>query len=286
MREIAANVYMEDQYLGVTLGAIVLPHGLIQIDAPPVLEDGRSWRASLLNLGGGAERLLINLDSHPDRTLGTRSMECMVIAHEKTAQVFRNRPTAFKPQAEETGADWETGPSLGNIRWVIPEITFSHQMEIHWGENPVLLEHHPGPSAGAIWVTIPGEKVVFVGDAVVHNQPPFLAGSDIPAWIDSLKILLSPAYRGYVVVAGRGGVVAVDGIRAQLNFLTTVLSKLEKLSSKKPVSDALDTLLSNLLSNFKISSSNMGQYTQRLRYGLFQYYFRHFQNINSVKTEE
>jgi hypothetical protein len=36
--------------------------------------------------------VLINLDAHPDRTLGVRAMDCTVIAHEKTAQAFRNRP--------------------------------------------------------------------------------------------------------------------------------------------------------------------------------------------------
>lgn len=286
MREIAPKIYMEDHYLGVTLGAIVTTRGLIQIDAPPMLDDGRSWRASLLNLGGGPERLLINLDAHPDRTLGTRSMECMVIVQEKTAQVFRNRPTAFKPQSDETGSDWETVPSLGNIRWMVPEITFSHQMEIHWGEKPVLLEHHAGPSAGAVWATIPAEKVAFAGDIIVLNQPPFLAGSDIPAWIESLKILLSPAYRGYVVVAGRGGIATVDDIRAQLNFLNLVQSKLEKMASKKSVSDAMDSLLTSLLTDFKILDNRRDQYTQRLRHGLLQYYYRHYQNTNLTKSEE
>jgi hypothetical protein len=46
MEEIAKNVYIEDKYPGVTLGVISQPRGLIQIDAPPSPEDGRSWRAS------------------------------------------------------------------------------------------------------------------------------------------------------------------------------------------------------------------------------------------------
>ncbi len=145
MREIAKDVYIEDDYLGVTLGAIPLSHGLIQIDAPPSPEDCRAWRAALLNLGGGAERMLINLDAHPDRTLGARAMDCTIVAHERTAQVFRSRPNTFKAQGEETGADWESIPGLGNIRWILPEITFSQEMTIHWGDTEILLEYHPGP---------------------------------------------------------------------------------------------------------------------------------------------
>src|SRR5436305_5624001 len=108
MQEIANQVYIEEQYPGVILGAISLPHGLVQIDAPPSPEDGRSWRAALLNLNTAPERVLVNLDAHPDRTLGVRGMECTVIAHEKTVQAFRNRPNTFKAQGDETGADWES----------------------------------------------------------------------------------------------------------------------------------------------------------------------------------
>src|SRR5512137_766112 len=107
MQAIAKDIYIENDYPGVTLGIISLEHGLLQIDAPPSPEDARMWRAAMLNLGGGPERLLINLDAHPDRTLGARAMDCSVIAHETTAQVFRSRPNTFKAQGDETGADWE-----------------------------------------------------------------------------------------------------------------------------------------------------------------------------------
>ena len=38
MQSIADNVYIEDNYLGVTLGVIQQSRGLIQIDAPPLLK--------------------------------------------------------------------------------------------------------------------------------------------------------------------------------------------------------------------------------------------------------
>ena len=69
MEELAKNVYIEDKYMGVTVAVISQPRGLVQIDAPPSPEDGRSWRASLMGMGNGPERVLINLDAHPDRTL-------------------------------------------------------------------------------------------------------------------------------------------------------------------------------------------------------------------------
>jgi hypothetical protein len=40
MQEITESIYIEDQFHGVTLGVIITPRGLIQIDAPPSPEDG------------------------------------------------------------------------------------------------------------------------------------------------------------------------------------------------------------------------------------------------------
>ena len=108
----------------------------------------------------------------------------------------------------------------------------------------MLLEHHPGPTAGATWVILPEAKVVFVGDAVLKNQPPFLAGADLPVWLDTLKLLLSPAYRNWLVVSGRGGVVAAEIIRAQKEYLDQLLNKMEKLAQKKATPEAVENLVS------------------------------------------
>jgi len=285
MQAIADNVYLEDQYLGVTVGVINLPRGLVLVDAPPSPEDGRAWRAALLNLGSGADRLLVSLDAHPDRTLGARAMDCTVVAQEKAVQIFRNRPTTFKAQGDETGADWENIPGLGNVRWAPPEISFSHEMTIHWGDAPVLIEHHPGPNTGASWVILPEAKVVFVGDTVIRNQPPFLASADLPVWIDAVKLLLSPAYRGWLVVGGRGGLAAGEVIRAQLEFLQHASNKLEKLAAKKASPEAMENLIAPLLARFKIPSHRLRQYTQRLRYGLHHYYLRHYRPLANSGME-
>ena len=276
MQEITKNIFIEDQFLGVTLGVIITPRGLIQIDAPPSPEDARSWRASLMNLGGGIDRLLINMDAHPDRTLGARAMDCTVVAHEKTAHIFRTRPSTFKAQGEETGADWESIPGLGSVRWAPPEISFVDQMTLHWGSSPVILEHHPGPSNGSIWVHMPEEKVLFVGDMVMKNQPPFLAGSNLKAWLEALNLLLETDYKGYTFISSRGGVVTTSAIKAQYDFLKHVHDKLNKSTSKKPNPAAVEKMVTSLLTWFKAPSARQKQFAQRLRYGLLHYNARQY----------
>lgn len=286
MDAIAKNVYIEDHFLGVTLGVIVQPRGLIQIDAPPAPEDGRSWRAAMMGMGGGHERVLVNLDSHPDRTLGVRSMDCTVIAHEKTAQAFHNRPNTFKAQGDETGANWEAIPGLGSVRWAPPEISFGQQLTLHWGESPIILESHPGPTSGAIWVIVPGEKVVFVGDAVMKGQPPFLAYADLPAWIEALDLLMGPEYKGYTVISGRGGVATPQAVRSQLDSLKHIHDKVEALGKKRAAVTATDKLAEQLLKDFKAPSAKHKQFERRMMYGLQYYYIRHYQASSRHLLEE
>jgi glyoxylase-like metal-dependent hydrolase (beta-lactamase superfamily II) len=276
MNSISKQVFIEEQYPGVTLGVISNSQGLIQIDAPPSPEDGRSWRAALMGMGGGPERILINLDPHPDRTLGVRAMDCSVIAHEETAQVFRNRPSTFKAQSDDTGANWESMTGLTGIRWVSPEISFTDTMSLHWDNVPILLESHPGPNPGAIWVILPDEKIVFVGDVVLKNQPPFLANADLPAWMETLDILQSKAYSDFTVISGRDGIVSAAVINNQAAFIKDAYKRLEKLSKRKPKPDITDSIVQPLLSKFKVSAARQNQYSQRLSHGLRQYYARHY----------
>ena len=277
MQELAHHTYIETGYAGVTLGAINWSHGLILIDAPFRAEDARLWRSALMNLGGGVDRLLVNLDTHFDRTLGVRAMECTVVGHEKMAEVFRNRPVTFKTQGAETGADWELYNGLGSIRWVPPDITFSDNMVIHWDESPLVLEHHPGPAAGAIWASLPSQRIVFVGDAVLPDQPPYLASANLPQWIEQLKLLLSPSYQDFLVVSGRGGLVAQQQIRRQMQYLEKTLQMLSSLAERKaPVTDT-ERLVDELMADYSALDERETQYRQRLKHGLHQYYVRHYQ---------
>jgi glyoxylase-like metal-dependent hydrolase (beta-lactamase superfamily II) len=286
MQVIADQVYIEDQFPGVILGAISLGHGLIQIDAPPSPEDGRSWRAALLSLNTGVERFLVNLDSHPDRTLGVRAMDCTVIAHEKTAQAFRNRPNTFKSQPEETGADWEAVVGLGTIRWAPPEITFTERMVIQWSSVPVVLEHHPGPTAGAVWAAIPASGVVFIGDMAVKGQPPFLANAHLAEWLASIDAFLASEYRNYLIVSSRGGLIGLKEIEAQKALIEDIHQKVESIGKIPDGMDELEAIIPGLVNSFKPSPERLKQYTQRLRHGLRQYYLRRYHLANSLETEE
>jgi len=280
MQQIERGIYFENSFPGVTVGAILLPMGTVLVDAPLRPEDSRTWLNLLYNLGAKPNRVLVNLDAHPDRTLGARSMECTIIAHQKTAQVFRGRPSVFKGQNAESGSVWETFDDVVGTRWALPDITFTHQISLHWGEQEVFIEYHAGPAPGGTWVVIPSSKVVFVGDVVLLNQPPFLTNADIPAWIETLD-LINSSYREYTVISGRGGQIGPDAVKAQQRHLKSILKGLDRLVKRNAPAADVEHLIPNLLSDLSFPIELHEQYYQRYRHGLFQYYARRYRPSES-----
>ena len=283
MEQIIEGIYIETGFIGVTLGAIVRAQGVLLVDSPIKPEDVRSWRSAVSNFSNGNTRLLVNLDGHVDRTVGTRAMDCIVVAQEKTTQMFRNRPTSIKPQEPETGSESERCGNLGPIRWAVPEITFSDRLQLDWGTSPIILEHHPGSSPGAVWVILPEDKVVFVGDMIIPDQPPFLAQSDLPVWQNSLKLLMEK-YKNYIVIGGRTGPVSHEQIRWQIKLLQTIENKLSSLADKKAQPEAIEQLIPVLLN--KITSDESTYYYKRLRWGIKQYYQHHHQTQSDIGNND
>ena len=90
MREISKDIYIETKFSGVVVGAINSPRGLILIDAPFRIEEVKEWRNALIDIYDSAERVLVNLDTHLDRTLGVKGMDSAVIAQSNAVTMIKN----------------------------------------------------------------------------------------------------------------------------------------------------------------------------------------------------
>jgi len=285
MKKIADGVYLESAYPGVDLGAVILDQCTVMVDAPPRPEDGKAWLNNLRDLNPGAERFLITLDSHPDRSLGARAMESTVVAHQATRDIYNIRPMVFKGLENESGADWEKSGVLNGIRWLTPQIVFSNQARLHGDDGEVLIEHHPGPEEGACWAIVPQAGVAFIGDTVLSRQPPFLANADLPSWIETLDLLLSKEYKEYKLISSRGGNITENVIRSMRRTLKYLHKRLEKLGRHKTKPSELEKLVPKLLAASESPAKYKQSYSERLKYGLFHYYANHYYPI-SPKSEK
>jgi glyoxylase-like metal-dependent hydrolase (beta-lactamase superfamily II) len=252
------------------------------IDAPLRPEDARTWKSVLLTKSRGTHRLLLNMDGHPDRTLGSRYLDCPIVAQNNTLETFENRTSIFKAQPLGSGAEWEQFPETSGTRWKLPSLTFSDRIVLHWeGElsqedTDIIIEYHPGPSDGAAWVIVPGQKVIFVGDAILVDQPPFLEFSHLPSWINSLSLLRSPRYRNHIIVSGRGGPVSIEYVREQHEILKSLHKHLETYAQKYTLFENSENIIHTYLQKLSYPPALHNIYKQRLRYGLDHYLRRHY----------
>ncbi|MBS3752754.1 MAG: hypothetical protein KGY46_05120 [Anaerolineales bacterium] len=277
MQEVKPGIYYENTYPGSTLGAILLPRGMLFIDTPLRPEDAHTWKTTLLNRSSGTiHKMLVCLDDHPDRTIGANGLECSILAHKEATDTLKEYSTIFRGQLPESGSIWEKYPETTGLQWVVPDICYNQQIKFHWGEPTVIVEHHPGPRPGASWVLIPDQKVAFIGDAAVVKGPPFLGKANIETWIETLDHLLSSEFKDYTLISGRGGEISQAKIKDQRKTLRKIHKRVEKLASREASPDDVAELATNFLDDFKTLKEDREFYKQRLKHGLYQYYMNNY----------
>lgn len=273
MQEVKPGIYYENSYPGPTLGAILLPRGMLFIDTPLRPEDAHTWKSTLLNRSSGTiHKMLICLDDHPDRTIGANGLECSILAHKDATDTLKEYSSIFRGQLPESGAVWEKYPETTGLQWVVPDICYNKRIKFHWGEPTVVVEHHPGPRPGASWVIVPSQKVVFIGDAAVVKGPPFLGKANLEIWIETLDLLLTSTYKEYTIISGRGGKIDPALIKDQKKTLRKIHKRVDKLAGKDASPDDVAELAGNFLDDFKPTKEDREFYKQRLQHGLYQYY--------------
>ena len=283
MKQIAENIIIETEYTGVTLGAIIQHDRVIYIDAPLLPEHARLWRIAATARKKIPQQIIL-LDVNHDRTIGSRYLECTIIAHERTHWVYQNRPVTFKPILQGSGCDWETIKIQNGFRWIYPEIVFSQRMDLHQSELHIDLQYHPGPSTGSTWVEIPARKVIFAGDTVTGAQVPFLHTAEIGQWLGALDELEQRYGEGCLIVGGRCGVVEKSDIASMRAFLLKTQACLTDYAACNDTDERIDSLIAQLEidSFFKIKKENKGQMVERLSYGLHHYFRRNYMKLNDI----
>jgi hypothetical protein len=221
--------------------------------------------------------MLVYLDSHIDRTLGGRVLESTIFAHETVLREFENRSSIFKAQVPEIGTDWENCPGLSGIRWMSPHVAFSERANLFLKDTEIILEHHPGPEDGAIWVILPDEDTVFIGDLVSLSQPPYLNNANLTKWEESLD-LLSKNHKNSTLISSRDGIISDREIRDMKKFISNLNKQFVRMARRKSKAQNTEKMIEKLLSQFTFDPKYRTQYYQRLQHGLLQCYDQRYLN--------
>lgn len=275
MEEIAPNIFIEQSYPGVVSSVLKLSHGLLLIDGPFRADDRQLWQQKLANLGDGIGRLMVMLDTHTDRLLNIPLIETPILAHENALSIIQDLPITARSSGVPSGSDTEPYELPQNSRWCLPDMTYRQQLNIHWDNCPVVVTHQPGGHLAGSWVRYDAEKIIFVGDSVMIDQPPFLAWCDLDCWIDELTGLSSETYRDYVIISGRNGVVRQKSIIKMVDFLSEIKAGVDELAPMDDSSEAIGQWAPKLLRKLNFDRELTDYYQKRLIWGLSKLIKRH-----------
>jgi glyoxylase-like metal-dependent hydrolase (beta-lactamase superfamily II) len=272
MRSVSSAVYLENKFLGVSVGAVASHGRLLLIDAPIRVEDARDWISQLGEKG--RPRSLALLDHHPDRVLGARGLDLPILAHDETRLVMNAWPDTFKGGTHPIGAEADRLKRIIGVSKAVPDLTFSEEMSLHLEGREILLLHRPGPTRGSIWVVVPDAKVVFLGDAVWMDEPAYLGEAELDAWQETLQQAARGPFRAFTLISSRDGIVDRKAVGQMAAWLGRVEERLRKLKPRPDLEESTGTLATSLLRGFKIPATRREHAHLRLQAGLERLYTR------------
>ncbi len=274
MQEIAPGVFVETRFRRVNVGAILTDDGFVLIDTPPYPDDAQQWQEALATISDKPILAIVNTDAHPDRVLGNGWLPSrVVVAHEETIKTLRNAPQTFVENAvdELTQHNFERR-HFADARLRVPSVGFTRRMQLRYGGRVVPLLAMPGPMFGSVWVHLPEERVVFVGDSVLANRHPPLAHACSKQWLENLTQLRRARFAADVIVPGRGSLVEKNATEAVSEYLRLARRRVHSLyRAGRPRADTI-TLVAELLEMFPYHPDEAEELQRRIKWGLDRIY--------------
>lgn len=250
IREIAPRVYVETGFHGANVGFIVSGEGVILIDTPLLPDDARLWLSEIRGRTEQEIAFIVNTDHHRGHILGNQCFPtAKIIAHEfawKNMQgysaSFRTRLlNLYRKRMPEVVEEWKQ-----HLEIVPPEITFTGRTILFKGDKELHLIPLGGHTKATTVVYLPHDKVLFAGDLVITDRPPFLSQSDTKKWLRALTYLRKLRYD--VLVPGHGELCGKEATERMSEFLRLVRRRVRSAyrsgMSKTDTSRTLQSLIS------------------------------------------
>jgi cyclase len=224
IREIAPNVYVETQFHGANVAFVVTGEGVILIDVPMLPKEARRWQAEIEKRTEQKIAFIINTDHHRAHIIGNQHFpSAVVIAHENAwkemksyGDSFRTRLiNMYRDRIPEAVEEWKQ-----HLQIVKPEITFTGRTILFKGDKEIHLIPVGGHTPATTVVYFPQEGLLFTGDAVVTNRPPFLSQGNTKQWLHALSYLRKLRYD--VLIPGHGELTSKEATERMSNYLRMV----------------------------------------------------------------
>jgi cyclase len=190
-------------------------------------DDAHVWLEEIRKRTDQEIRYIINTDHHRGHIIGNQYFPmATVIAHEfawknmkSYGDSFRMRLlNLYRNRMPDAAAEWKQ-----NLKIVEPEITFSGRIYLFKGDKEIQLLPLGGHTPATTVIFMPGDKLLFAGDLVVTDRPPFLSQGDTLEWLQALTYLRKLRYD--ILIPGHGELTGKEATERMSEFLRTVRRK-------------------------------------------------------------
>jgi cyclase len=224
VQEIAPNIFVESGYHGANVAFIVTGQGVILIDTPMLPAEASHWQDQIQQRTDEPILYILNTDHHRAHVIGNQFFPtATVIAHELAWREMKSYGDSFRtrllnmyrdriPEAVEV---WSN-----DLRIIQPQVTFSGRTVLFKGDKEIHLIPVGGHTPATTVFYLPYEQLLFAGDVVVTNRPPFLSQGNTKEWLEALTYLRKLRYE--LLVPGHGeltGKEATDNMSAYLRLV-------------------------------------------------------------------
>ncbi len=269
MEQITPNVYIENGYHFVTVGAILTADGWIGIDTPPLPNETRAWRQALHEISPVPFRYIINTDHHRDRVIGNAWFGAPAVAHRASARILQEmEPGVITQAAIELGFGDSERAMLSNIKLVPPQIAFSDSLHLVGDDYDIELVSKPSASLGSLWVILKKQKIIFAGDSIVVGRHPYIHDGASKSWLDILRLLRLERYDGWKVVSGRDGLVDRAETAPLSDYLRTARRRMTSICRADRSRSEIGQLVPEFMELFPYSADDREQIQRRVKVGL------------------
>lgn len=217
--EVAEDVYAYMQPPGgwclSNAGLIVGPDGAVVVDTLATESRAQRLRDSVDRMCPSPGRMVVNTHHHGDHNFGNQVFgpSATIFAHEQARTEMAETGlalTALWPQV-----DW------GEIRVVLPTVTFVDRLTVYAGERRVELIHvGPAHTLNDVVVWLPEERVLFAGDVVLSGATPFNLMGSISGARSAIELLRELGPR--TVVCGHGPVAGPEVFDENADYLAWI----------------------------------------------------------------
>jgi glyoxylase-like metal-dependent hydrolase (beta-lactamase superfamily II) len=135
-----------------------------------------------------------------------------------------------------------------------------------------VIQHVGGATPGNVWVHLPKQNTLFMGDLATPNVHPLAAEADLASWLDVLRQVQDKDFPAKLIIPGRGSPCNKAALGPTAAYLRTMRARVQAhIRSRKPRAD-LALLVSEFLGRYPVADDDLDCTQRRIRAGLDHIY--------------